>query len=70
MKREPISIILENRKFGWTQHEMSEFKGLWKAYSTHTDDTIMKVKQIAIDMEEDVNDVFLLCLDLSLKGEI
>lgn len=61
-------IILDGMKFGWFESEVLHFKRLWWAYSARSKNTIQILHQIALDMDEEVDNVFLLALHLAKEN--
>ena len=63
-------IILDGMKFDWFTDEIERFKQLWSVYSEHSNNTVEIIKQIASDMKQSADELFLLALDLKIKEEI
>lgn len=63
-------IILDGLKFDWTETEIIQFRRYWNVYSASSKNTAEIIKQIAIDMGQDPDDLLLLALDQSIKQKI
>lgn len=63
-------IILDGLKFDWTEAEIIQFRRYWNIYSASSKNTVEIIKQIAIDMDQDADDLLLLALDQSIKQKI
>lgn len=65
---DPITIIHDTRKFGWSQSELYKFQELWTR--TQGMNTFKRIDYIADHMKEDATDIVFLMIDRLDRGII
>lgn len=67
-----LIIILDSNdvKFDYYESEIIRFRRLWTEYRKCTDDRLVIINQLAKDLEEEPDNMFLLALDQIRKGKI
>lgn len=67
-----LTIILDSNdlQFAYTERELIRFRNIWCEYRKHSADPIAVINQIADDLQMTPDNVFLLALDQTRKGEI